>query len=91
MDAYNRVKKHMKKAYNKDINELVIGSSKGYWVDKNKCDGTKGCKHPIHNCIGNSEGVYHTYYFAEFGRDTNGRFLRPFRAWEELKKITLYV
>ena len=87
MDAYNRVKSYMKWYYNKDIEDLVISTSKGYWRDKEPCTGKNGCRHPIHGCIGNDEGMCHTYYFAEHGRDNRGRFLKPFRAWEELSQV----
>jgi hypothetical protein len=86
MDAYDRVKRYMKLHYNKDIDDLVISTSKGYWRDKVHCTGINGCRHPMHGTIGNSDGIYHTYYFAEHGRDKNGRFLKPFRAWEELSQ-----
>jgi hypothetical protein len=89
MDAYERVKRHMKLHYNKDIDDLIISSVKGYWKDRYPCAGKNGCRHPIHNYIGNDEGTCHTYYFAEYGRDEKGRFLKPFRAWQELSQANV--
>lgn len=86
MNAYDRVKKYMKWYYNKDIDDLKISIVRGYWRDKELCTGINGCRHPIHETIGNSNGTYHTYYFAEYGRDERGRFLKPFRAWQELSQ-----
>ena len=86
MDAYNRVKSYMKWYYNKDIEDLVISTVKGYWRDKEPCAGINGCRHPIHGTTGNSDGILHTYYFAEHGRGKNGKFLKPFRAWQELSQ-----
>lgn len=82
MGTYDRVRKYMKNKYNKDLADLEISDVPGYWRDKFACNN---CRHPIHLTLGNSEPTYHTYYFTEPGRDENGRFLRPFRAWEELK------
>lgn len=85
--AYERAKWHFATYYRKDIDELHTSETRGYWVDKIECEGKKGgCEAHIHDFLFNEGPCYHTYYFAEPGRDEKGRFLRPYRAWEELRK-----
>jgi hypothetical protein len=68
------------------MNELVITNTRGYWQDRNTCKGDGSCPEPLHKMLGCREGVKHTYYFVEHGRDENGRFLRPYRAWEAIRQ-----
>jgi hypothetical protein len=59
-----------------DPGKIEATSVRGYWRFKRLCHGEclMGHEHPIH----------HTLYFAEHGtRDERGRFVSPFRAWEE--------
>ncbi len=86
MTTRERVEQHMQTYYRKSLDDLEITDTPGYWRDKKLCGGREKCHAPIHQFIHCEGGIQHTYYFAEYGRDKKGRFLRPFRAWEELKK-----
>lgn len=87
MEAYERVQKHMNNKYGKKLEDLEISDVKGYWKDKYFCGGKGKCFSPLHRTMFNDDPVKHTYYFVEYGRDEKGRFLKPYRAWEELKKM----
>ncbi len=84
---YERVQDHMLRMYRKKMEELEITDVPGYWKDKHPCKGAGACRHPMHAVMFCEAGTRHTYRFRENDRDSNGRFMRPFRAWEELRNI----
>ncbi len=77
------VDQEMKSIYGRSIHSMEITNTPGFWRDKKE---RRYPGHPLHGCLGN-EGLFKaTYYLSEPGRDEKGRFLRPFRAWETIKK-----
>lgn len=63
--------------YKKTLDDMVIEPVRGYWRQKEPCKGECG--------MGHTQPLCHTYYFAQPGKGRNGRFLKPYRAWEVIR------
>jgi hypothetical protein len=64
------------------VDDMEPTATKGYWQTKEPCG--PDCRNPVHSTLFNSERARHTVRFVEPSRD-RGRFMRPYRAWEEAR------
>jgi len=68
------------------VGDLDITDTPGYWKVRSGCSGGQHCRHAFRGELGPCDGTTElTIYFAEHGRDSKGRFLRPYRVWRMLR------
>lgn len=70
--------------------DVVPADGKGYWRVKGGCKGGEQCRHAFRGELGPCDGkVGLTLSYGEHGvRDQRGRWVRPYRVWEEARKTT---
>lgn len=65
------------------VADLELTDTRGYWRVKGGCLGGEACRHAFRGEFGPCQGGGElTLYFIQPGRDSLGRFLRPYRYWE---------
>lgn len=71
------------------LEDIEATNSSGYWRVKNGCPGGKDCRHAFRGALGSCDGSTDlTIYFSEHGkRDEKGRWIKPYRVWEILRKM----
>ena len=85
--ARERVDAHFRLYYRCGIDDAVISDVRGSWTRKRPCPGGAECRHAFRGALGPcGGGTKLSLTYAEYGkRDSRGRFVRPYRAWEELR------
>lgn len=68
--------------------DVDISDTKGFWYVKDGCKGGEQCRHAFRGELGPCDGKGKLIVsYSEHGlRERNGRWIRPYRVWEEMKK-----
>jgi len=72
------VNRDFKMRYKKTLDDMHITETPGYWEANNPCNGECGMHPP--------SSLHHTFSFSRPGRGKDGKFLRPYRHWEAIRK-----
>lgn len=64
--------------------DVEPASVPGYWRYLHPC---RGCVHPLDGPFPDGCGITHTVYYRDRDqRDTNGRWLSPYRTWKAARR-----
>ncbi len=71
------------------LSDVTPTATRGYWRVIKGCRGDMECKHAFRSVMGPCDGSTElTIHFSEHGfRDRKGRWVRPYRVWEEMRNI----